>query len=189
MSKKKEVLIAQSEDEDIVLENNDEGVQDLDSADLVAQSEDEELIQSDPVVSNSEYRVYKSLQQGLVSLPIIVKDKFGNEVKKYVRFNKNTLRTNDLQEIAELDRIYEEDRNLPVKNRRVLSQDEFLSVTSPDSLYVEVDGEKIHISQVREAVKIARANGWTPTETEVIIINNNKSKIIRGGTSAGIGGI
>lgn len=181
MSKKKEVLI---ETED----SQEDEINEIDTTD------EEGITPEDSIVTETEYpqgenRVYKSLQQGVISLPVIVKDKFGNEVKRYARFNKNTFRTNDPQEIAELDRIYEEDKNLPIKNRRVLSEDEFLSVTSPDSLYVEVEGEKIHISQVREAVKIARSHGWTPSDTEVIIINDNKNKIIRGGTSAGIGGI
>lgn len=179
--KKKEVLIETEDSQEVEINEIDT----TDEEEITAEGN----IETEDSQDAGENRVYKSLQQGVMSLPIFVKDKSGNEVKRYARFNKNTLRTSDPQEIAELDRIYEEDRNLPVKNRRILSEDEFLSVTSPDSLYVEVEGEKIHISQIREAVKIARTNGWTPSETEVIIINENKSKIIRGGTSAGIGGI
>jgi hypothetical protein len=129
------------------------------------------------------FKIYKSIYSGVTPIPVMI-----DGVKKYLKFDKHTYRTDNFQEQEALDAIMEADKNLPPKNRKVLNTDDFLELTSPDKVFVEVDGENLHISEIREAVNVAKSNGWKPTGKKVIILNT-RSKINQGGVTASQGTI
>ena len=141
-----------------------------------------EPVPDDPPVE--EYKVFKSMYSGMATVPVIIDGK-----KKYLAFNKHTYRTNDAKEIEALYGIWREDKDKIFNQRRVLLEDEFLEHTSPERVYVEVDGQNLHVGEIREAIKIAKANGWKPTGKKVFILPDTKSKISQGGRTASSGGV
>lgn len=132
--------------------------------------------------------IFKCIHSGGYKIPIIVRNKFREEVKRYITFKNNTYMTDDAQEIEKLTEIMEtETENLvPIKNRKVLSEDEFIAHTTPEKLYLEIDGEMIHISDLRTAYRFAKENGVKFTAKDKVILAKPVSKISRGGASAGM---
>lgn len=137
-----------------------------------------------PEVVADEYKTYKTIYMGVVPIPVIINDK-----KRYLQFDKHTYRTKDVDEQNALDEIWKADKLKPIKDRKVLTEDEFLEHTSPERVYMEIDGENLHIGEIREAVQVARKNGWKPTGKKVFITPSTKSKISQGGRNASSGGI
>jgi hypothetical protein len=129
------------------------------------------------------FKTYKSIYSGVTPIPVII-----DGVKRYLKFDKHTYRTDNIEEQQALEEIMETDKSLPPKNRRVLNVDDFLELTSPDKVFIDIDGDNLHISEVREAVAIAKKHGWQPTGKKVIILNT-RSKVNQGGVTASQGGI
>lgn len=129
------------------------------------------------------FKTYKSIYSGVTPIPVII-----DGVKKYLKFDKHTYRTDNVEEQQALEEIMEADKVLPPKNRRVLNVDDFLELTSPDKVFIDIDGDNLHISEVREAVAIAKKHGWQPTGKKVIILNT-RSKVNQGSATASQGGI
>ena len=144
---------------------------------------EEPAVDDEVAVIADEYRVYKTIYSGRYTLPVMIGDR-----KKYLPFTSHSYRTKDPKEIDALESIVAEDNGKPVKDRRVLTQDEFLELTSPESMLVEIDGERVHISDIREAVRVAKKNGWKPTGKQKFILTT-KSKISQGSRTASAGGI
>jgi hypothetical protein len=130
-------------------------------------------------------KVYKSLYSGLYKLSFYDKNPKGEVVKKFAAFNNNTLITDDKFLIERLDERMKEEKDLPVKQKSILSETEFLKITSPEKLYIEYRGKSIHIEQVREGLEIAEKHGWEPKTEDKLNIGISKSRIVRGGASAG----
>ena len=131
-----------------------------------------------------EWKIYKTITPGVTPIPVMINNK-----KRYLRFDKHVYRTQYIDEQTALEAILAEDVNQPINRRRVLTEDEFLSHTSPEKMYMEIDGMNLHITEVREAVKVAKKNGWKPTGKVIHILSDAKSKISQGGRSSGTGGI
>jgi hypothetical protein len=146
-------------------------------------AEQDAVAESQGETPESNFKLYKSIYSGVTPIPVVI-----DNVKRYLKFDKHTYRTDNVEEQEALEAIMEADKDLLPKNRRVLSVDDFLELTSPDKVFVDVDGESLHISEIREAVGIAKKHGWKPTGKKVIILNT-RSKINQGSSKAFSGGI
>ena len=135
------------------------------------------------VETPNPYRVFKTVYSGSYAVPVIIGD-----TKRYLKFANHTLRTKDPNEIEAVESMIAEDTDKAVQNRRILTEDEFLELTSPESMFLEIDGQQVHITEIREAVSVAKENGWKPTRKQKYILPP-KSKISQGSRTASAGGI
>jgi len=135
-------------------------------------------------------KVYKCLHTGTRKFPIGVRTRSGEEIKRYATFNNGTLLTEDAEEIEALDALIKKEQRLkvPIRNRMVLTEDEYTASVKPERLFVEIDGKDVHISDLRKAYQFAIENGMEFGNAEIVVVKP-KSKVSRGGTSAGAGGI
>ena len=130
-------------------------------------------------------KIYKTLHSGVMKIPIWVKDGKGEPVKKYPEFKNHTLIVFEPDVQAALDKRMEEQSDLEIKNRDILTEDDFYSVTSPERLYINYNGVNVHISDVRKGLAIAENNGWKPEYREVVETGHSRSKVQRGDIGAG----
>lgn len=133
--------------------------------------------------------VFKSLETNK-KLPLYIKDKRGDEVKVYAHFKENTLATADDQYINHFNGMIAEygKNETPLKQREVLTEEQYLSIVSPEKLYVPYHGNKLHLSRVTEGLEFAESKGWVPDYAEVIIVQSKKSRVRSGSISAGSAG-
>lgn len=130
-------------------------------------------------------KVYKTLHSGVQKIPVWIKDSKGELVKKYPEFKNHTLIVFDPDIQKALDKRMEDQADLDTKEKDVMTEDEFYSVTSPERLYINYNGVNVHISDVRKGLAIAEDNGWKPEYREVIETGHTRSKVGRGDFGAG----
>lgn len=130
-------------------------------------------------------KVYKCLYSGNYKLSFYNQNAKGETVKVYAVFNNHTCITEDKFLIEKLNAIMETESELDAKRKTILTENEFLSITSPEKLYINYKGMNIHIDNVRAGLEIAEKNGWEPISDTKLNIGISKSRIVRGGASAG----
>lgn len=135
-------------------------------------------------------RIYKCLHSGGYKLPVMVKDEDATS-KRYIQFKDNMYMTEDAKEVEALDKIIADEQKLkvPIARRRVLTEDEFIEYTTPEKLYLEIDGVNVHISDLRTAYRFAKEKGMSFVEKERFVINKPKSRIKQGATAGNTEGI
>lgn len=130
-------------------------------------------------------KVFKCLYSGNYKLSFYNQNAKGETVKVYAVFTNHTCITEDKFLIEKLNAIMETESEIEAKRKTVLTENEFLSITSPEKLYINYKGMNIHIDNVRAGLEVAEENGWEPVEETKLNIGISKSRIVRGGASAG----
>jgi len=188
---KKPTVIKSVLDKKSARKNANTEMGDAEFADVFVKPND---VVADPVtgtaVKAKALTVYKSLS-GNIKMPIYILNQRGEDVKVYAHFKEGTLTTADPQYIKQLDeKIAEYDeQEVPLKQRDVVTEEQYLSIVSPDKLYVPYKDGKLHLSRVKEGLKFAESKGWVPDYSEVLHINlTKKGKVRSGALSAGSAG-
>jgi hypothetical protein len=153
----------------------------------------EKTVVPDPVtgeaVEKGKIQIFKSIYINS-KVKVYVPNKRKEIVKVYVPVKENTISTANADIIAELKKIMDEYDELgtPLKQRHVLTEKQYYSITSPEKLYVPYKGNKLHINRVEEGLAVAEKHGWVPDFTEIVHIEDKKSRVRRGALSAGSAG-
>lgn len=132
--------------------------------------------------------IFKSREN--IKQPIYITDKRGERVKVYAHFKEGTLATADKEYISALQAIIDkyDEEGVDLIKRDILTEEQFLSLTSPEKLYVPYKGRQLHLTRVTEALEFAESKGWVPDFSEVLHVYTKKGKVRSGALSAGAAG-
>ena len=128
-------------------------------------------------------KVYFTPKHGDIQMCIPVQ-KDGKTVSTFVKFQNGRFTTSKLVEQEFLEEMMKQDESKPIKLRRVISEDTFDSVQTPDNLMVSINGNMMNIKEVREGIDFAIDKGWVPKYKEYIQ-SPYKVSVSKGGLTAG----
>lgn len=123
------------------------------------------------------YSRYENLRQ-----KVTVEGRNGQLEKKFCPFKNNKYATADQDIAAALENLInaDEEAGVPLTQRNVLTGDQYFSLTSPERLWIEVDGKNLHISEARKAIEFAVENGFELKYDEKVIIQNTHGRVRSG---------
>lgn len=103
-----------------------------------------------------------------------------NGVKKSVVFKKGMLQTTDQKviDLIEAVRTKQESEGVLKQNYSFLTDEEYMEMVSPESMYVTYNNRPIHVRHIRKGLKIAEKHGWKPEEDNTIVVE--KSNVSKG---------
>jgi hypothetical protein len=118
----------------------------------------------------------------VVSKVKIYKSLFGNsklkiEPGKYINVKEYTISSSDKEEIAFLEQRRQYEKDLPVRQKTVLTEDEYYSIKSPEKLFINYKGKQMHIAEVRDGLNYAEENGWEAEYRDIETISETKSRV------------
>lgn len=103
-----------------------------------------------------------------------------NGVKKSVVFKKGMLQTTDQKviDLIEAVRTKQESEGVLKQNYSFLTDEEYMEMVSPESMYVTYKDRPIHVRHIRKGLNIAEKHGWKPEEDNTIVVE--KSNVSKG---------
>ena len=131
------------------------------------------------------YKIYKCLTNGSYTfiLPIEEKEK---EVQHLINFNNHVHVEKNPKLIIELDKILEEEKDLPIKKKRILTEEEYTEHVTPERAFFEFDGKLMHIKNIRKVLDWAKEKGYDFEKlTPPIVMHESKSTFSQG-TKTGV---
>ena len=110
--------------------------------------------------------------------------KDGKTISEFAKFQNGKHTTSNPVHIQFFEGIIKAEAHKAPKLRRIITEDEYDELRTPDSTMVSINGQMMNIKEVREGIDFAIGKGWKPKFKEYLP-PLPKTKVNRGGLTAG----
>lgn len=115
------------------------------------------------------------------SIPV---QKDGKTISEFVKFQNGRFTTSNPVYKEFFERIITEEAHKAPKLRRIIDEDSYDGLRTPDDTMVSINGAMMNIKEVREGIDFAIEKGWIPKYKDYLPAPQ-KIKVNRGGITAG----
>lgn len=110
--------------------------------------------------------------------------KDGKTVSEFVKFQNGKCTTSNPVHQAFFEEIIAQEAHKAPKLRRIIDEDAYDGLRTPDDTMVSINGQMMNIKEVREGIDFAIEKGWMPKYKEYLP-TLPKVRVNRGGITAG----
>lgn len=119
--------------------------------------------------------IYRTTRRGRTILSLKVDDKLDKDKRVFAEFVDTHLiseMTDELSKALSARHSQYETKGISYRLRGFVTQDIYDEIVTPEKMYVDVNGEMMHISQLRNAVAYAKEKGFLEDKKQKIVVES-----------------